>query len=365
LHRWTTWARAVTWLSALALALVATACEGDRIDDPAADAPVVHAVAETEPVPHHEDAADDPAIWVHPDEPTRSLVIATDKTDAGALIVYDLDGAEIHRQPGSYNNVEIAYGFVLDGRETDLAVSSDREHRAIAAHAIDPATGRLDDVAVSEIPVPFEPYGVCLYAPDDGRLYAFATAHDEGILQQWELFDDGTGRLDGRHVRDLQLDSQAEGCVVDDERAHLYVGEEEVGILRYDATPEGSSEADILDRVIQEGGDHLVADVEGLALYLDGRGGRYLLASSQGNDSFVVYEVEPFRYAGTFRVSFGQDDPVTHTDGIDVVSVPLGDEFRGGLFVAQDDSEGRHQNFKLVSWAEIAETLGLDETASW
>jgi 3-phytase len=45
---------------------------------------------ETEPVPNMGDAADDPAIWVHPVDPALSLVLGTDKK--GGLNVFDLEG---------------------------------------------------------------------------------------------------------------------------------------------------------------------------------------------------------------------------------------------------------------------------------
>src|SRR5918993_5841466 len=37
---------------------------------------------------------DDPAIWVHPTDPSRSLIIATMKvaSPAGAVVVYGMDG---------------------------------------------------------------------------------------------------------------------------------------------------------------------------------------------------------------------------------------------------------------------------------
>ena len=38
----------------------------------------VSATVETEPVPHGGDAADDPAVWVNPDDPARSAIIGTD-----------------------------------------------------------------------------------------------------------------------------------------------------------------------------------------------------------------------------------------------------------------------------------------------
>jgi myo-inositol-hexaphosphate 3-phosphohydrolase len=59
----------------------------------------VAAGGETAPVGHSGDAADDPAIWVHPSDPSRSVVIGNDKQ--GALEVYDLVGTRgIAAHPG-------------------------------------------------------------------------------------------------------------------------------------------------------------------------------------------------------------------------------------------------------------------------
>ena len=35
---------------------------------------------------------DDPAIWIHPVDPSQSLIIGTDKDPDGALYVFDLNG---------------------------------------------------------------------------------------------------------------------------------------------------------------------------------------------------------------------------------------------------------------------------------
>jgi myo-inositol-hexaphosphate 3-phosphohydrolase len=51
----------------------------------------ITADAETVPATHSGDAADDPAIWVHPTDPGRSLLIGNDKL--GGLDVYKIDGS--------------------------------------------------------------------------------------------------------------------------------------------------------------------------------------------------------------------------------------------------------------------------------
>ena len=52
--------------------------------------PEVAAVRQTDPVGRQGDAADDPAIWIHPTQPEKSRVLGTNKKQG--LLAYDLDG---------------------------------------------------------------------------------------------------------------------------------------------------------------------------------------------------------------------------------------------------------------------------------
>ena len=66
------------------------------------------------------------------------------------------------------------------------------------------------------------------------------------------------------------------------------------------------------------------------------------------------------QYRGRFKIVSAGIDGVTHTDGIDVTSAPLGPQYSTGLFVAQDDrNDAGNQNFKLVPWSVIAQALKL------
>ncbi len=71
---------------------------------------------QTVPVPSGGDAADDPALWLHPFHPEQSLLLGTDKQ--GGLHVYNLDGSQ--RQlvgRGCHpNNVDVLCGFLLGGQ---------------------------------------------------------------------------------------------------------------------------------------------------------------------------------------------------------------------------------------------------------
>ena len=104
-------------------------------------------------------------------------------------------------------------------------------------------------------------------------------------------------------------------------------------------------------------GGRLTADAEGLSIYYAAAGKGYLLASSQGSSTFVIYGREvPNGYLATFAIAATDKiDEVTGTDGIDVMNLNLGPAFPEGVFVTQDDvNPGAYQNFKLVPWGAIA-----------
>src|ERR671919_2338066 len=144
------------------------------------------------PVLYDDDAGgnasgDDPAIWVHPTDSGRSIVIATAKE--GGLRVYDLGSAELQSiaadpapradgVDGRYNNVDIAYHIPLDGEVVDVAVVSDRYNDQLRFWVIDPdgadAVTPLTEVTAEEQAFLFSPdraavdeehtaYGVAVY----------------------------------------------------------------------------------------------------------------------------------------------------------------------------------------------------------
>jgi 3-phytase len=313
---------------------------------------LVTATVETAPMPHAGDSADDPAIWVDPDTPARSLIIGTDKL--GGLAVYDLAGQQLQYLPdGDMNNVDLRAGFALGGRDVTLVTAGNRSDDSIAIYWLDPATRRLEDAAARSITT-IEVYGSCMYhSAKTGKLYYFVNSK-AGAVEQWELFDDGAGRVDGRKVRDFAVGSQTEGCVADDQLGRLYIGEEAVGIWRYGAEPADGDTRTQVDVAGERG--YLASNIEGLALVLgDDRGG-YLIASSQGSSTFALYRRDDNAYLGSFAIGDGDMvDGVSDTDGIDATAANLGPAFPQGVFVAQDGrNDDGNQNFKLVPWEAVA-----------
>ena len=105
-------------------------------------------------------------------------------------------------------------------------------------------------------------------------------------------------------------------------------------------------------------------DVEGLAL-VNTAEQHWLIASSQGNNTFVVFDIaNNDQRIGTFAIiENGLTDGASDTDGIDVVTGYLNDDYPNGVFVAQDwyniddQYQVENQNFKLVSWDDIVRSL--------
>jgi len=360
----------VVLLAAIAIAVSWSACELWTRSNPGSAEEQVAAAGETDQVLHAGDAADDPAIWVHPVDPLLSVVLGTDKK--GGLGVYDLEGRELqYLEHGRINNVDLRSGVPFRGGRITLVAAGEKRHEQLLLYRLDPDTRLLERIPDAYFNLGVDPEGVSLYRPQpDGELYAFVSGEDlrkenTFYVEQWRIFERGDEIPFGaERVRRLKIDSQTEGLVADDDLGDLYVAEENVGVWKFSASPEGGATGLLIDRT-GEGG-HLVHDVEGLALYrCGGRGGRggrgdgtgYLIASSQGSDDFVVYRREgQNEYVGRFWIGAANGvDKVTHTDGIEVTSLPLGARFPAGIFVAQDD-ENDHgwQNFKLVSWQDIA-----------
>ncbi|MDH0863747.1 phytase [Mitsuaria sp. GD03876] len=318
--------------------------------------PVAMPSAQTEPVRGGGDAADDPAIWVHPTQPARSRILGTDKKRG--LAVYDLQGRETQFLPvGRINNVDLRQRVRYDGRDWDLAVATQRDRHSVVLFGIDGA-GRVSTLA--ELPTGLEDvYGVCSARNPAGGLDVFVNDKD-GRLLQMRLTRRG-GAWSADTVASLKLASQPEGCVADEAGRQFFVGEEKRGLWRVALDADGRL-GDL--SLILPVGEVLHADVEGMAVHR-GPKGAWLVVSSQGNDSYVVLDADaPHAVKGRFRVGLNPArgiDAASETDGLDVTSASLGGEYGEGLLVVQDGHKrwpmGR-QNFKLVPWGEVVRVIG-------
>ena len=244
------------------IALFALQCEKSHNTIPVNGS--VSAVFETDPVGDSDDTADDPCVWVHPSDPSLSVIIGTDKhEDSPGLRVYDLDGAQIDATSNEKaNNVDIRYGMDLGGKKLDIITTGLRVSNTLGIFTIDPDSRLLSSISARAITLGIEVYGSCMYKNSTTKEFYAIVNDKKGNVEQYRLFDNGSGLVDAELVRTLKLPGQLEGCVADDILGHLYIGEEESGIWKFDADPNGSKEGVLIDTI----GPHIAADVEGLTL---------------------------------------------------------------------------------------------------
>ena len=318
----------------------------------------IPAEVQTEGVPSTGDAADDPAIWHNATQPSQSRILATDKQ--GGLQVNDLQGKTVQYLPvGRLNNVDVRHGFKWGNQTVDLAVASNRDHNSLHLFAIQPKTGKVS--VLGELATTLDDiYGICMYRDAQGEIYAIPNDKN-GTFVQYHITA-AQQKLRAEEVQRFSVQTQPEGCVVDDATGRIFLGEEDVAVWVKDLNPKTQLP---MQQVIGVG-EVMHDDIEGMGLY-HGKKQSYLVVSSQGNDSFVVLDAAaPYKVRGAFRVGINIDkgiDAVSETDGLDVSSLNFGGKWKQGMLVVQDGRKRMpetNQNFKYVPWEKIAQALHLD-----
>jgi 3-phytase len=344
-------------------------------------APVLQPALATDPVAHD---PDDPAIWVHPADPSKSLILGTDKiAGEGALYVFGLDGKQRQRiapldRP---NNVDVEYGLSLGGRRVDIAVVTERKQHRLRIFGIPADGGALVDLAPAGVPVlagetgaRSEPMGIALYKrPADGAIFAIVAPKTGGTtdyLWQYRLEDDGRGGVKGTAVRRFGGFSQRgpvagdvgeiEAVVVDDELGYVYYSDERFGIRKRQADPDHADAAKELAVFATDGYE---GDREGLAIYAEpdvsnGKGAStkgtgYIVSSDQipGGTRLHLFRREgapgrPHDHGETVAVIPTASDA---TDGLEVTSRPL-PGFPRGLLVMMNSTP---KNFLIYGWDRV------------
>lgn len=312
----------------------------------------VTARAETPPVgTAREDAADDPAIWRNPANPSASLIVGTDKK--GGLYVYDLKGAQksFLAAPG-LNNVDLI--DISGGRV--LVIASDRSDLTtvnLFMALLDTATGTLTPAGKIAVG-PGEGYGICMVKPaGQAGIIAFSAPKSGTIFKT--VITEVAGGFTGTTTTLAQVPTQTEGCIADPRTGTLFIGEEDAGIWAINMTTGAKRMVAAIDNKL------LVADVEGLAIAPEGADGGYLVASSQGDNAYAVFRLPDVTPVGRFRIAQGAFGSVEETDGIELDNRDFGPDFPKGMFIAQDGVNAPSaQNFKYVRWDEVLAALGAD-----
>ena len=146
----------------------------------------------------------------------------------------------------------------------------------------------------------------------------------------------------GTSVRTIPLDGVAGGIIVDQELGFLYISLDSgpKGIFKYDAEPD--EDGNNAPQTVVSGSDKSLAamDIAGMTLYYGEKGDGFLVVSVSGDSTFAVFEREKDnKYYDSFTIRNNQDKNVDRADttqGIDIMNVNLGPDFKCGLFVVQD-----------------------------
>jgi 3-phytase len=327
---------------------------------------VIQPVRVTERVPLD---PDDPAIWIDPENPERSLVLGTYKGTGsadrgprdGALYAFDLSGAIVKEKTirglSRPNNVDVEYGLEMQGGPVDIAVVTERRANRIRVYRL-PDMVAIDGggIAVFEGEPHREPMGIALYRrPRDGSVFAIVSRKrgpvKGGYLWQYRLEDAGGGQVRGVKVRQFGEWSgtkEIEALVVDDALGYVYGSDERVGVRKYHADPDRPDANEELALFATEG---FKEDREGLSIYEVTDTTGYIIVSDQSANTFHVFTREgepgePHHHEQLKTIRLATLD----SDGSDVTNRWLGDAYPGGLFVAMSD-EGR---FHYYSWSAIA-----------
>lgn len=336
--------------SILAFFLLSTlliACKDDKL---AAVAPnAVKPTAVTEALPHD---TDDPSIWIHPTDATKSIIIGTDKDTDGGLYAFDLNGKILKKsiplkRP---NNVDIAYGLLIDGKKIDVAVTTERESNKIRIFSL-PDLNPIDNggIAVFEGEELRDPMGIALYTrPSDKKIFAIVgrkSGPSGSYLWQYEL--SGAGKFaTAKVVRKFGAYSgkkEIEAIAVDNELGTVFYCDEQFGIRKYKADPALNDNKELA----LFGKTGFKADNEGIAIYKKTDSTGYILVSNQQANTFMVYPREgakgnPNEYPLLAEIPTS----TIECDGADVTSVNLGGKYQNGLFVAMSNG----MTFHYYAW---------------
>jgi len=317
----------------------------------------VKPVVITEPVKHD---SDDPAIWVNAKDPAQSLIIGTDKEEDGALFVFGLDGKIIPDKVVSGlkrpNNVDVEYGLMLNGRPTDIAVTTERLTHKLRIYSL-PDMKPVDngglEMFVGDNGAGYRDLmGISMYKDKHGAIFAIVGRKNgpaEGYLGQYLLQDDGTGNVKATLVRKFGKYSgkkEIESIMVDDALGYIYYSDEGVGVRQYYADAEKGNDELALFATAGFTEDH-----EGISIYQLTNTTGYILVSDQGANRFHIFSRE-----GTEGDSFEHKllkvvtVSATQSDGSETIATPLGTAFPHGLFVAMSNN----RTFHLYRWEDIA-----------
>ena len=288
-------------------------------------------------------------------------MIGTDKDADGALYVFDLNGKiipdKVIRGLKRPNNADLAYGLVLNGKPTDVVITTERithKLRIFSLPDMKPVDNGGIDAFAGETGNEYRDLmGIAVYTAKDGKIYAVVGRKNGpltgGYLWQYLLGDDGKGHVKATLARKFGKYSgkkEIESIAVDNELGYIYYSDEQTGVRQYYADPEkGNKQLAIFAT------SGFKADNEGISIYKLTDTTGYIQVSDQRANRFQVFSREGTRqnpYA--HKLLKVVNVAARQSDGSEVVNVPLNNTFKHGLFVVMSDDK----TFHYYRWEDIA-----------
>jgi 3-phytase len=329
---------------------------------------------------------------------------------------------------GPINNIDLRQGFSALGKKLDIlagsnrSIDKDKEFKGISLFEINGEKESLNYLGTFPIKNAknkiLEPYGLCMYHSQKSDRFYVLSVLKNGELYQDEILEENSqitliqrrvfdfsniieravdaklvdfvikdvladyrlGEIDKPDLSDEIMEElgqryQLEGCVADDKNGILYVGMEKLGIFKIDLESE-----EIIPRLMVEtvqsknetypdifplNAPRITDDVEGISLFNGKNGEEYLIVSIQGISEYALFDRKYETYLGSFKLTLNDKDPITQTDGLDILAMPSGELFPDGIMVVHDhqntneNGEVQNANYKIVGLREIFEALNF------
>jgi myo-inositol-hexaphosphate 3-phosphohydrolase len=380
--------------AALGLVLVVAAAPFFSTANAAQPAGDATAAAETDVVTGAN--ASDPAIWVNPQDATKSLIFGADDT---RLVTYDMtwklkaqSGLPSTGVAGDFTGVDARNAVTPTGATSAISVATAVGNGKLHFYAINPTTDAVTDVSATAggidmtAPTNWQSgkiSSVCMYqSKASGKTYAFVMSAN-GQMAQLEL-KDSSGKIAATAVRGgkgavwdptvTTVPSNVSSCVADDATGTLYVAVTKAGIMKFGAEPTDPTTGTFIDTpATATPAGHLLANANGLAMVSTGDGVGYLVASTKdagtsAADGFNVYDrAAGNAYIRTFKIGPGPNaDGCDLSEAIDAAPGNFGANFAAGMFVCQDKQNRTAvsgsgfdlANYKMVALDQIVDPAG-------
>jgi 3-phytase len=329
----------------LSVALLSACTTKQEVSKPLEEAEIFPVII-TEKTPND---TDDPAIWYNSKNPSLSLILGTDKGDStGGIFVFNLDG-KIDAERSIYNlsrpnNIDIEYGFQINGATVDIAAFTERGKDRIRVISL-PDCKFIDNggIPVFEDDSLRSPMGIALYKNKKGEIFAFVgrkTGPVEGYIYQYHLISSGEN-VTAQKVRSFGKFSgkkEIEAIAVDNELGYVYYCDENEGIRKYYADADKGNE-----ELALFGTTGFTDDQEGISIFNSGKGKGFIIVSDQQANQFQLFKREgaknnPHDHQ-LVRIVKAQTN---ESDGSDILNKPLNKNFPNGIFVAMSDDQTFH-----------------------